>query len=48
VVTKNTWYADYLNCNQDSTKTIEGYTNHFKKLFKRVDLAAAILVANVI
>jgi len=29
-------------------ETIEGYTNRFKKLFKRVDPAAATLVANVI
>ncbi len=32
--TKDTWYADYLNYNQDLTEIIEGYTNCFKKLFK--------------
>ena len=32
--TKDTWYADYLNCNQGLTETIEEYTNRFKKLFK--------------
>ncbi len=48
VAIKDTWYANYLNCNQGSTETIEGYTNQFKKLFKRVDPNAAIPVANVI
>ncbi len=46
--TKDTWYANYLNCNQRLTETIERYTNQFKKLFKRIDPAATILVANVI
>jgi len=46
--TKNTWYVDYLNCNQGLTETIEKYTNRFKKLFKRVDPNAATPVANVI
>ncbi len=32
--TKDTWYVDYLNCNQGLTETIERYTNRFKKLFK--------------
>ncbi len=46
--TKDTWYADYLNCNQGLIETIEGYTNQFKKLFKRVDLNAATPVTNII
>ena len=48
VVIKNTQYADYLNCNQGLTETIEGYTNQFKKLFKQVDPNVTTPVANVI
>jgi len=46
--TKDTWYVDYLNCNQGLTETIEGYTNQFKKLFKQVDPNVTTPVANVI
>jgi len=45
---KNVWYDDYLNCRQGTTESVEEYSNHFKKLHKKVDLNNGTLVANTI
>ncbi len=45
---KDVWYGDYLNCQQETTKSVEEYSNRFKKLHKKVDPNNETPVANTI
>ncbi len=45
---RDIWYGDYLNCWQGITESVEEYSNHFKKLHKKVDPNNETPVANII
>ncbi len=45
---KDVWYSDYLNCRQNTTESVEEYSNRFKKLHKKVDPNNRIPAANTI
>ncbi len=45
---RDVWYDNYLNCRQGSIESVKEYSNHFKKLQKKVDSNNGTPAANTI